>query len=165
MDQLARLPLEDNLLVKLVPFVAREQIASLHISLPVDYILIMLALMSIESFALVRNWTRWLPNEYNHQFDHNIGVGNLKEVSGLSVLNNVYWISDIWRWQSYENGNYGFDPCGLTPENQEDKRVAQEIELNHARLAMVSFVGIVVQEFVTGYPAYQALSIWLESKT
>ena len=45
-----------------------------------DYMAIVLALMSGEIYALKRNWTRWKPNEYNHQFDHNIGIGNLKEV-------------------------------------------------------------------------------------
>ncbi len=52
---------------------------------PVDYLAIVLAFLSLESFALRRNWTRWKRNEYNHQFEHNIGIGNLQEVRVNSV--------------------------------------------------------------------------------
>ena len=39
----------------------------------------------------------------------------------------------------------------------------QEKELNHCRLAMVAFVGILVQEYVTGLPANVALMQYLTS--
>ena len=52
-----------------------------NIYFPIDFAAVLMILMSFEAKALYRNWNRWLPNEYNHQFDHNIGVGNLKEVS------------------------------------------------------------------------------------
>jgi hypothetical protein len=45
-----------------------------------DFGLVVLFMCSFELFALRRNWNRWLPNEYNNQFDHNIGLGNLKKV-------------------------------------------------------------------------------------
>lgn len=37
----------------------------------------------------------------------------------------------------------------------------QEVELNHCRLAMVGFVGMLVQEHLTGDSALQALLSWL----
>ena len=73
-------------------------------NIPLDYIALMVFIASFEIFALkrfyfnnnnnimkiaiitstiittTRNWTRWLSNEYNHQFDHNIGIGNLQSV-------------------------------------------------------------------------------------
>lgn len=49
--------------------------------LPLDYMALMLMLMAFEATAFKRNWRIWARNEYNHQFDHNIGVGNLRDVS------------------------------------------------------------------------------------
>ena len=40
-------------------------------------------------------------------------------------------------YKNYCNGDYGFDPLGLKPENPEDFRDFVEIELNHGRLAMI----------------------------
>ena len=97
--------------------------------IPSDYIVIVLALASFEAFALVRNWDRWLPNEYNHQFDHNIGIGNLKE--------------------GYQNGDYGFDPFNLFPSGRRERKRMVECELNHGRLAMISVIGMIAQEYLT----------------
>lgn len=97
-----------------------------------DFYLVLAVLCVSETFALFKNWNRWLPNEYNHQFDHNIGIGNLRK--------------------NYRNGDYGFDPLGLKPENPEDFRDFVEIELNHGRLAMIAFIGILAQEYMTGLP-------------
>lgn len=77
-------------LLYMLPDATRASIESAATSttLPIDYIAIVLFLASFELSALQRNWSRWLPNEYNHQFDHNIGLGNLKEVhSTYSLLN------------------------------------------------------------------------------
>lgn len=98
-------------------------------------------LASFEVFALLRNWTRWRRDEYVHQFDHNIGVGNLKD--------------------DYENGDYGFDPLNLRSANKAEFRDMQEKELNHCRLAMVAFMGILAQESLTGESIAEALAQWL----
>lgn len=107
----------------------------------VDFLLFMAFLASFEVFALLRNWTRWRRDEYVHQFDHNIGVGNLKD--------------------DYENGDYGFDPLNLRSANKAEFRDMQEKELNHCRLAMVAFMGILAQESLTGESIAEALAQWL----
>lgn len=111
---------------------------------PVDYVLLVMFLMSFEIKALYRNHERWLPNEYNHQFDHNIGLTNLKA--------------------NYENGNYGFDPLNLRPSDPDEYREMVEKELNHGRLAMVAVIGCLVQEYLTGLPILTALVVWLDSE-
>jgi len=113
-------------------------------TIPTDYVLVWSTLVGLEVWALRRNWTRWLRNEYNHQFDHNIGVGNLKD--------------------SYENGNYGFDPLKLASKDAVQYRTMQERELNHGRLAMIASIGMIVQEYTTGLPVLTALSRWLSGE-
>jgi len=103
---------------------------------PVDYTLFCLFLMSFEIKALYRNHERWLPNEYNHQFDHNIGLTNLRE--------------------NYSNGDYGFDPLNLKPTDPDDYKNMAEKELSNGRLAMVAVIGIIAQEYFTGLPILQA---------
>jgi hypothetical protein len=97
-----------------------------------DYWLLVISLSSVESLMFLRNWARWQRDEFPHQYHHNIGLANLKT--------------------EYENGNYGFDPLKLMPDTEEDKRWIKEVELNHCRLAMVAFVGMLGQEYFTGVP-------------
>lgn len=97
---------------------------------PLDYLLVVAFLANFELRALYRNWGRWERAEYNHQFDHNIGVGNLKE--------------------AYENGDYGFDPLELMPTDRWEKLDMQNKELNNGRIAMVAIIGMIVQEYMTG---------------
>ena len=108
---------------------------------PLDYLLVLVSLAACEVFALQRHWTRWRRDEFRHQFEHNIGVGNLQ----------------AW----YENGDYGFDPLRLRGKDSAEARRMQERELNHCRLAMVAFVGMLGQEYLTGLPVWQALLQWL----
>ena len=106
---------------------------------PFDYTCIVLFLASFEVFALRKNWTR--STEYRHQFDHNIGIGNLKD--------------------EYENGAYGFDPLHLRPKDAKLRREVEEIELNHGRLACVAIIGMIGQEYLTGLPILTSLRLWL----
>jgi hypothetical protein len=46
-----------------------------------DFAILLMILGAVEVWALLRNWTRWRRDEYQHQFDHNIGIGNLKQAS------------------------------------------------------------------------------------
>jgi hypothetical protein len=107
---------------------------------PLDYWLVVLALSLFELNALKANWGRWQRNEYNHQFDTNIGIGNLHD--------------------AYVNGDYGFDPLGLLPSDDTARRTMVEKELNHGRLAMIAFLGIFAQEYITGVPVGTALQDW-----
>jgi len=86
MQMLRELPIQESVLYRMLiaPIASLLQINSADIAqlnLPsLDYWAIMYVLMSFEAYLFVRNWSRWDRNEYNHQFDHNIGLGNLKEV-------------------------------------------------------------------------------------
>ena len=106
-------------------------------TMPLDYLLVISLLASIEILGLQRNWNRWEDDEYDHPFDHNIGLGNLKA--------------------SYSCGDYGFDPLNLRPVNEEEYQWMVAKELNHGRLAMIAFLGILFQEYCTGLPIFSAL--------
>jgi hypothetical protein len=83
MDQLFAQSLQQSFLLNLLP-IDTSSLSSSPIPIPIDYLLICSVLMSIEIFALKRNWNRWRPNEYTHQYDKNIGIGNLKEVCSFA---------------------------------------------------------------------------------
>ena len=108
---------------------------------PLEYAFVLLFLASFEVYALKRNWTRWKLDEYNHQFDHNIGIGNLRP--------------------EYQNGNYSFDPLHLRPYEPKLLREVEEMELNHGRLACIAIVGMIGQEYLTGLPIFTSLKVWL----
>lgn len=139
-------------------------------SFSVDYFVCLLFLMFFEIRALYSNWTRWLPNEYNHQFDHNIGIGNLKEVCSCVMCFVVEYLNNersfslyCLKFKEYENGNYDFDFLKLAPTDAEERREMVEKELNHGRLAMVAVIGMIGQEYLTGYPVVESLKIFIQS--
>lgn len=115
------------------------------LSLPFNYLAVCTFLAAFEIAALLRNWTRWGNAEYKHQYDQNIGIGNLKS--------------------TYENGDYGFDPLRLQPTEANEKRDMQEKELNHGRLAMIAAIGMIGQEYLTGLPIRTSLEVWLREST
>ena len=88
--------------------------------------------------CVVKELTRWKPDEYNHQFEHNMGIGNLRD--------------------GYVNGDYGFDVLGLLPEGKGSRRRMLEKELNHGRLAMIAIIGMIAQEYFTGISVYESAS-------
>jgi hypothetical protein len=47
-------------------------------------------------------------------------------------------------------GDFGFDPLGLKPANEEEFNELQTKELNNGRLAMFATAGMIAQELVTG---------------
>lgn len=130
--------LKSNVLYRILfePFLSLLNI-NVNIEIPLDYIAIILFLMAFEVIALKKNWTRWARDEYYHQFEHNIGVGNLKP--------------------TYKNGDYKFDPLQLMPVEPEDQREIQEMELNNGRLAMIAVIGMFAQEYLTGVPVSSTL--------
>ena len=50
--------------------------------------------------------------------------------------------------EDYSPGDLGFDPLGLTPDNEADLAVMQTKELNNGRLAMIGIAGMLVQELI-----------------
>lgn len=49
------------------------------------------------------------------------------------------------------------------PDDPQNRKEMIEFELNHCRLGMIAFVGILVQEYVTGQPILTALRDWIET--
>jgi hypothetical protein len=52
--------------------------------------------------------------------------------------------------EDYVNGDLGFDPLGLKPDDQEEFDVLRTKELQNGRLAMLGVAGIIAQELVNG---------------
>lgn len=49
----------------------------------------------------------------------------------------------------YAIGTLGFDPLGFAPKSPQGLELMKVKELNNGRLAMISVVGIIVQELVS----------------
>ena len=49
----------------------------------------------------------------------------------------------------YLPGDYGFDPLGLYPSNEEGQKRMQLCEIKHGRLAMIAVTGFAFQEYVS----------------
>jgi len=64
------------------------------VGIPLDYCSLVASFALMEAVLLKRLWTRWDRAHYRHQFDHNIGVGNLREVLGLYLLCTPRMLSD-----------------------------------------------------------------------
>eukprot|EP01041_Mallomonas_annulata_P007823 gene7823-15999_t len=143
MSQLSQLQADEGLLQHALHLELDQRLNFIN-QIPLDYILFLGVLLQVEVWAFKKNWNRWKRNEYNHQFDHNIGIGNLKD--------------------DYKIGNYGFDPLNLSLKLSPKKyRRMQEKELNNGRLAMIAFIGMLAQEYITGLPVLTAFSQWISS--
>ena len=59
--------------------------------------------------------------------------------------------------KDYIIGDLGFDPLKLKPSDSSYFREFVEIEINHGRLAMIAFIGMLGQEYLTGKPIVQSL--------
>lgn len=58
---------------------------SVSVGIPVDYCSLVGCFALTEAVLLKRLWNRWDRAHYRHQFDHNIGIGNLREVTAAAV--------------------------------------------------------------------------------
>ena len=132
------------------------------LSRQIDFFMIMMTLCSFEIFALIRNWDLQRSVSYHYQYDNELTTGQLKPVKSSSII-NVYLLRIdidsifshvlIITFQNYACGDYGFDPLRLKPSEEKDFREFLEAELNHGRLAMVSFTMMLNQEYFLGEPA------------
>eukprot|EP00746_Dinoflagellata_sp_MGD_P148783 gnl/MRDRNA2_/MRDRNA2_80948_c0_seq1.p1 gnl/MRDRNA2_/MRDRNA2_80948_c0~~gnl/MRDRNA2_/MRDRNA2_80948_c0_seq1.p1 ORF type:complete len:363 (+),score=67.30 gnl/MRDRNA2_/MRDRNA2_80948_c0_seq1:77-1090(+) len=60
-------------------------------------------------------------------------------------------LKDPWSIQKWRvPGDFGFDPLGLKPTNEEEFKEMQTKEINNGRLAMIAAAGMVAQELATG---------------
>ena len=53
-------------------------------------------------------------------------------------------------WDDYLPGDYGFDPLGLYPIDEDGRRRMELAEIKHGRLGMIAITGYAIQEYVTG---------------
>lgn len=114
------------------------------LSRQIDFFMIMMTLCSFEIFALIRNWDLQRSVSYHYQYDNELTTGQLKP--------------------NYACGDYGFDPLRLKPSEEKDFREFLEAELNHGRLAMISFTVMFVQENFFGEPVFGIVDHFLGSQ-
>jgi len=70
-----------------------------------------------------------------------VGLASAIEVKGtISAQENA---------KEYFPGNFGFDPLGLYPKDDEGKQRMQLAEIKHGRLAMIAVTAFAVQEWVS----------------
>ena len=82
---------------------------------------------------------------------------------GLEKVNPFYWMGCLAiaaavefygvsklkeNDEYYFPGNLGFDPLGLYPKDEDDRRKMQLAEIKHGRVAMIAVVGFALQEFI-----------------
>merc|ERR1712127_768640 len=84
---------------------------------------------------------------------------------GLSKVSPIYWVGvlglaaaiDVLGTMKSKSadegysipGNFGFDPLGLYPNDDEGKMRMQTAEIKNGRLAMIAVFGFAIQEFVS----------------
>lgn len=74
-----------------------------------------------------------------------LGAIEYNSIEKFSVPGEGFWTLK----PEYENGDLGFDPLGLKPEDAEEFKTMQTKELNNGRLAMLGIAGMVAQELVS----------------
>lgn len=57
--------------------------------------------------------------------------------------------------KKYTPGDCGFDPLGLYPQSDADKKVMQTKEIKHGRIAMMAILGFAAQEALFRIPVVQ----------
>merc|ERR1711966_485103 len=89
-------------------------------------------------------------------------------VIGVLELNRalVGWENPFFVWnndrslkEDYYPGDIGFDPLGLKPDDAAEFEIMHTKELQHGRLAMLGFAGIVAQELVNGEEIFVNLGL------
>ena len=78
------------------------------------------------------------------------GAEQTRIAKGWAKLDQSTQTSQSTLREGYYPGDLGFDPLNLKPESPEEFRLMQEKELSHCRLAMISALGFLMQEAVTG---------------
>jgi hypothetical protein len=110
----------------------------------------------------------------------NGGLGKVSPVYWIGILGVAAAIEFIGTTKSksgdanYFPGNFGFDPLGLYPKEEDGQMRMQLAEIKNGRLAMIAIFGFAIQEFVLKqgvidgtpiffYPLSQALKMMTNS--
>merc|ERR1712146_559382 len=72
------------------------------------------------------------------------------EAQGLNRGASWGWPRDRAFLEDAEPGDIGYDPLGLLPEDPEELEEIQNKEILNGRFAMISLLGMVSEELVTG---------------
>jgi len=67
---------------------------------------------------------------------------------GLAAVTDVFGSFFFFKKEGYFPGNFGFDPFGLYPKDEQGKKRMQLSEIKHGRLAMIAITAFAAQEFV-----------------
>merc|ERR1719446_816582 len=83
---------------------------------------------------------------------------------GLGKVSPIYWVACLAaaaaidviginisqkNEEGYFPGNFGFDPLGVYPKDEEGQKWMQLAEIKNGRLAMIAIFGFAIQEFVS----------------
>jgi len=98
---------------------------------------------------------------------------------GLGKINPAYWIGCIAiaaavegyggmvqsKKEGYYPGDFGFDPFGLYPKDENGQARMRLSEIKHGRLAMVAITAFAAQEFVAGTAVVEHAAIFFKPIT
>ncbi len=85
----------------------------------------------------------------------NGGLGKVSPIYWVGVLGLAAAIDVLGTMKSkssdadYFPGNFGFDPLGVYPKDEDGQRWMQTAEIKNGRLAMIAVFGFAIQEFVS----------------
>lgn len=73
------------------------------------------------------------------------------EIFSVYTFNNPFEGYEPWTIKrSHTPGDFGFDPLGLLPKDEDGKRLMKTKELNNGRVAMGAIAIMMLQELLTG---------------
>merc|ERR1712048_202457 len=80
-----------------------------------------------------------------------LGVLFSTEIASIESFQPIQEGGALWEMRTDRAaGDFGFDPLGLKPDEEEEFKELQTKELNNGRLAMFATAGMIAQELVTG---------------
>ncbi len=75
-----------------------------------------------------------------------LGIAAAIDVRGINDSRSRDGVDD----DAYQPGDYGFDPLGLYPSDEDGRRRMELAEIKHGRLGMIAITGYALQEYATG---------------
>jgi len=84
---------------------------------------------------------------------------------GLAAVTDIFGSFFFFKKEGYFPGNFGFDPFGLYPKDEQGKKRMQLSEIKHGRLAMIAITAFAAQEFVSETAVIDHASIFFKPIT